>query len=324
MAAISKIAFSTSLLFAFVMLCTFFIGTGCEQILDEALQQQIPVEEELFSSQSHEETDGLRIPVTGDYRLRGPGAASFSKPGASAFLVVPSDAPLFAWVCSEAGGALQGRLVNNGEDAVELTVSLGLDDDAEGAMVIGSVTAAGQETNQFSIDGSAFEAFFDGLFADRIQEFYLFLAAEGNGSIDLTVQTLEFVLQPAQVIRREIGPLSDVGGASGIELTGDVSLSGTIHNRSGGTLQMLLVLAPATPAASWDGMEIACEIPAGGSVDLSQWTGLVTGDQLDALEEMLVYLGTGTIAAELYTTAAAGLRYEIVSILVSGSVSLTA
>lgn len=323
MATISKIAFSTSLLFTIVMLCTFFIGTGCEQILDEALQQKISVEEEMFSSQDKETTAEQHLPVISDYRITGSAAAARAKPGDSAFLIVPSDAGLFAWVCSEGGGRIQGNMINNSSDPVEVTISLGWNAAASGGTEVGSVTVPGNSRQQIDIAGSEFETFFDGLFAERSSEFYLFLAAKGNGTIDVTVQTLEFVLQPSHVIRREIGPISELNSSSTlIENISDISFSGTVYNRSSATMQMLLVLRPATPTAAWDGTEISFEVPAGGSVDMSQWSQLLSNEEMEELKAMLRYAGSGTVSGELFMTASNGLHFEIVSILLSGSVSL--
>jgi len=321
MLKISKLAFRGSLVFTAVSLIFLFGMMGCEQILDEALKKQVSVEEPLFDSETHENANDQKVAVTDNFSL-GSSNSSLAKMTNHAFNITPDNNALFNWVCSEGGGALQGALENRDANPVTFNVHVSGVNDFATASLIGSVNLAGNQSREFTINGSAFETFFANAFQSGMTNFFLFLSASGSSTVNILVDEMGFALQPSYALARIVGPVSSL--TRYIDSIGDISnisLQGSIKNLSPGVMKLLLRVAPVSPG-TWKGMQLKASINPGESLDLENWSGLLTEAELQELESALRYLGTNSMKAELLMTTAADMKVEIISIVLSGSVSV--
>ena len=211
------------------------VGTGCEELLDEALNKNITVEEELFPSDLAM-GDVETVNVAQELALGG--GQGLSKSAAGLMLEVhPVQAALLAWVMSEGGGSIQGTLENRDGSPVVFGLSLSHTNNVAEAVLVGSVNLAGGESRNFSFQGNDLETFFDDHFAAGLETLYIYLSATESSTINLWISNLVAVLQPAFYMQRSIGPLADF--ADYIDSIGDITdlgLSGSIVNNGASPL----------------------------------------------------------------------------------------
>ena len=304
----------------------FSFITGCEEMLQEALKKEIDVNEELFDSQEQEKTEDETVDVGNAISLGGSSQAvgkTYSGP-VSRREVQPEEAALFAWVLSKGGGELRGTVVNRDAASVLFKVRIGSDEVFENAVEVGSLTLAGNQTQQFVFSGAEFEEFFDAFFENNSETVHVFFTADESSSINLMVNLVHFRLQPSHVLERIVEQNADYAEyADHIEEIKDINLTGTISNNSSNPMHFLLRLSP-TEASNWESIKLAHTINANENFNLNDWRELMEGSgvSLDDLEAAIRHLATGSIKAELFFTVESELRLNIVSVTLSCKVKV--
>jgi len=317
---ISRVKLRLLSLFGIIFL---FIFSGCEQILDEALNKNLTVEEPLFQSETASESDQTTYEVTTGFVINASGTA-LAKPDYHGFAVVPTNMALFAWVCSEEDGFLRGTVTNNASDPVALNIRFGHTDDFASATLVASVSVSGTETRNFQVNGSAFESCFDDHFQGGYTELFIFIDAAGSGTIDMVLNKLEFVLQPSAYLSRTVGPVSGLEDyVDNIVDVSGVAFSGTINNLGSSEVYLLLRLIPLSSDSEWDGAQVEIVIEANDSFDLSDLSSLLSDEDMARIGDAIEYLSGASVLAELFCTGSGGVNVEVVSIVLEGSVNVT-
>ncbi|MCK5148446.1 hypothetical protein KAR48_16940 [bacterium] len=304
-------------------------STGCEQLLNEALQKDIVVQETLFEDDTA--TAEEEIVQVGANNIQLGSTAKIAK--ASAFHILPftpssaADAALLAWVISEGGGKIRGEINNLDAASVVFKVYVGTSSDINDATLIGSVNVAGNQTKSFIFNGTELESYFDNLHDNGWNAVNIFLSAEESSSPHLIVNTLEFVFNPAGYMSRVIAASSEYSGyADSIGDISDYSLSGEIRNKGTSELKILIRIKPSTATSLFSSFEVAITLSAGQTFNLADWASMFTTAQLAAINSQfagaLEYLATGNVLAELFLMSNNPLNAEIVSIAMSGTVSV--
>lgn len=306
---------------ALAMVMVIMLATGCEELLDEALQKEIAVEQEIFNDETAT-ADVENVEVSPSVQLGAAGKLGKTMDGSHAIAVTVEDVALFSWIMGEGGGSLQGAVQNNDSYPAVFKVYIGVSSDIGSSVEIGSITvAAGQSTN-FSFQGTALESYFQSHFSAGTEGFYVILYGESD-SVNLWISNLEFVLQPGAVIRTGIGPSSDYSEyADTIEDITDISLSGSIRNNGVSPVTLLFRAVPETPSTEFTGFSVSTDIAAGTTFNLSDWHTLFDAATLAEMGDAIEYLASGAIVAELFFTSETAVNVTVVSVVLMGSVSV--
>ena len=234
-----------------VAMALMLLGTGCEELLNEALNKEFTVEETLFPAESAT-ADEATVDVAQGLQLSG--GEGVGKAAAGLVVEVqPAQAALLAWVMSEGGGVIQGSLENRDANPVVFKLSLGSSNNWTEAELVGSVNLGGGESRDFSFSGTALESFFASHFAAGLETLYLFLSAEESSTVNLWISHLQAVLQPAFYMQQSIGPLADFADyADSIGDITDLGLSGSITNNGASNLELLVRIRPVGDDGGWE------------------------------------------------------------------------
>jgi|GEM_PF-3012555 len=308
-------------LLASAIIATLVITTGCEELLDEALQKDITVEEEIFSDQTAT-AEEESVEVTSGVQLGAAGKLAKSADGSHVIPMSVEEAALFSWILSEGGGALRGQVENRDGNPAVFKVYIGASEVIASAVEIGSIEVGANQSSQFSFQGALLENFFKAQFEAGAGTFYLILYGESD-SVNLWISNLEFVLQPGAVIRTTVGPSSEYAEyADTIDDITDLSLAGSIRNNGASPVALLLRIGPEAPTPAFEAFSVGTTIAAGSTFDLNDWHTLFDAETLADMGDAISYLATGAVVAELFFTSETGVNVTVISVVLLGTVSV--
>ena len=316
-------------IYGFLPLMILLFLAGCDRLLEEALTQDVTIEEALYESGTFT-AEGEIIPIVNNMQLA---KGSFFK--TMCHMVAPVDIPdsdLFLTIISNGGGEITGTVKNNKSSPVVFGIyfgnSGGLGNPSEQATFIGTLNIDGLETltieglddfNQSAEDAiSNMMSFF--IANPGISTLYVYLTGEPD-PVDLTIQVLQFVLDPSFHMEHVIETNEEyVQYVNQIEDVSDVIISGFIRNNGTGTIT--LVLSVSNGGGAWD---CICVIGAGATMQFADQFNLLTETELDVLEGIMrYYVDPGeTIQTNLYIISEQNINITLNSVIFSGTITVT-
>ena len=228
----------------FVLTGFLILGMECQQLLDEALEVEVDVEERLFSGPV---SGGIQtIPIVTGLELT-KGAAFVGKPAGFAETSFPvADVGALVAAFEGGGGAFTGTVRNNGSDPVTLGIyfsaTSGLTDPETQASFIASLVlpAAGVTVldglDDFDQGGSTVAANVAAFFRahPHLTTVYVYLTAEDGSTVDVMVETLSVVLGAVAHERYVFQSDSLNQYADSVQEIQDGYISGTVTNNGEG------------------------------------------------------------------------------------------
>ncbi|MBN2031580.1 hypothetical protein JW824_15215 [bacterium] len=314
------------LIYGFFSVVVFL--SGCEQLLEEALTQNVLIEENLYESNAYT-AEGQIIPITSEAQLA---KGSFFK--TMCHMVEPVDIPdsdLFLTVVSKGGGKITGNVKNNNNSPVVFGLYFsntgGLENPSEQATFIGSVNIDALETvtiqglddfNQSSEDViENMVSFF--VMNPGIRMIYVYLTGEPD-PVDLTIQHLQFVLNPSFHITQIIDVNEQYTQyVDQIEDVSDVVITGSVKNNGSSTVTIILTVKNG--GGVWEGESI---IESGETLQLADQFNQLTEEGLEILESVLrYYVNPGqAIQVDLYIIGEEDINITLHSIVFSGTITV--
>ena len=317
-----------------VMVLSFFL-MGCDQILNEILTKDLELSENLFSSGNATGTENTILIISNQNICKNIFVPEKSM-GYIIAPVEPPDAELFTTIVSNGGGRIIGTLVNNSEEEAVFKIYFGysgnLTDLQSQATFIGSVDLSGSETKvltgfeAFNEDRnviiSNMEAYFSSV--PDVNTIYVYLTGEPL-PVDITVQSLSFVLNPAYRLFKVIEPNQTYAQyVDQVEDISEVSFTGSVTNNGDSQVDLWIFVSPYTGSAVWKGELVSISIDPGETILMENWTNYVTDGAMERIEEALEYyvISGEAIQLDMILESESDLNVEIISIFIECTITV--
>ncbi len=318
-----------TVIYGFFPLMFLFFLAGCDKLLEEALTQDLTIEEALYDSGTFT-AEGQIIPIVNNTQL-----AKGSLLKSMCHMVAPVDIPdsdLFLTIISYGGGTITGTVKNNKNSSAVFGIyfgnSGGLGNPSEQATFIGTLNIDGLETltigglddfNQSAEDViSNMVSFFSA--NPGISTLYVYLTGEPD-PVDLTIQILQFVLDPSFHVEHVIETNEEyVQYANQIEDVSDINITGFVRNNGAGSITV--VLSVSNGGGAWDH---SYTIEAGATMQFADRFDQLTETELELLEEIMrYYVDPGeAIQVDLYILCEQHINVTLNSVVFSGTITVT-
>jgi hypothetical protein len=261
---------TVGVLFSIVLILS--IVFSCQELLNEALKQEVSLNQTIFQDVTATAPAGETIPVVNNQTILNSGL--FSGIGYIAktlsdtsFEVSPSNPVLFTKLMLEEKINLIGHGNTNGSTGdfgIYFSASGGLSDPKSTATKIVEFNLSG--LTEIDIDvSSEMKPFF--VANPDIGTFYIYLV-HSNGTATITIDELKFVL-PSVVIIEQIIEQDTTVVFDDIEEIINVNIAGSATNNGAGTVYLIVEVVEASDPAhdkSWEGAVATASIIPGASI----------------------------------------------------------
>ncbi len=313
-------------LIGFFPILIFFVG--CDQLLEEALTQNVLIEENLYESNAYT-AEGQIIPITSDMQLAKDSFLKTMCHGVEPVYIPDSD--LLLTVVSMGGAKITGMVRNNKNNPVVFGLYFsptgGLGNPSEQATFIGTVDINGLETltiqglDDFNQSRNTVIENMVSFFTSNpgIRTVYVYLTGEPD-PVDLTIQHLQFVLNPSFHITKTI----DVNAqytqyVDQIEDVSDVVITGSVKNNGSGSVTIILTIKNG--GGVW---QTTSMIESGEILQLADPFDQLTEEDFEIMENIVrCYIDPGeAIQADLYIMGEEDINITLNSVVFSGTITV--
>ena len=300
-----------------IALLSVFVITGCQDILDDALKQDIELKESVVSDQTVTASTGS-VPVVGS-----PVAVAKAGPveieGFSVFTADPSSGPVFTEMVKQNAVKLVGSVSNSNATSGTLKVLLGtvntLVPPGQGTEIYSGAFTSGNAT--ITIDQLVASTFFNT--NPNIDPFYVYVYHDAAASI--TVNSLQFVTPAVAVLTHTVVHDEELMSKGDVESIIGAHIGGSITNHGAANVQIKVDLSDnnAGTSLSWETPSIMVETVApGATLNLGDVT--VSDTQLN---DALSYLAeTGDIVATITLSSTEDVNVDLASIELIGTATV--
>lgn len=310
-----------------LFLILFFL-VSCEQLLEEALTQDMTFEENLYDNETIG-AEGQVISIVNNTQLS---KEALSK--VMCHMVQPVDIPdsdLFLEVVANGAGKITGSIKNNKGSSVVFGIYFsntgGLGNPSEQATLIGTLNIDGFET--LTIDGlDDFNQSREDVIVNMVSFFqanpgistvYVYLTGDPD-PVDLTIQSLQFVLNPCFHLSQSIEVNEEYTQyVDQIDDVSDVVIMGSVTNDGAGAIT--LILSISNGGGVWESIFI---VEAEAIMQFADEFAQLTETDLDTLESILrYYVDPGeAIQVDLYVISEDDINVALNSIIFTGTITV--
>lgn len=228
--------------FVVIVSMLIMISLACEKLVEKVTTKDINITKQVFSGSVSGDTETLLIATD---KVIGSGGFGLTKPTASNFIEAPMPIPdlaLLAAIITTGGGTFSGTLVNNADNEVVFGIYFGnataLPQPKTVAARIATLTLPALATvsisSQHDFDQAPNEillAMLNFFLANPgIETVYVYLTGDGEPTVNVTVQTMSFIMPPAFHIKRTIVPGDLSNYSDKVKEVKNGQMTGTITN----------------------------------------------------------------------------------------------
>lgn len=305
-----------------VSLC-FIIITGCQEILDEALTDEVTINQSIIQNQQiRTSIPVITTPTMLKNSLHNQLPDLYKAMDDESFEVSPPNPELFTELMLQEEITLIGQGDPNGCEGdlgIYFDPSSGLSDPQTSATLITEFDLNGLTTIDINV-GAEMKPFF--LSNLNIATFYLYLV-HIDATAEITINSLKFVLPKPVLLEKVIHQDTSVTYEE-VEGILNVKIGGEVTNLGSSQVNFIISVEANNPAyvAEWEGVILTSSIGSGETVNFGD---LETDPsfQRSNLEEALAHLSDqttgGDLKATVYMDSATDIEVDIASINIIGT-----